>query len=88
MPHNPFVLFIYIFKVSLESLIILISLLSKMMMQSSSHSWPKEISEAICSTSKMCDFFVWTPRLFDNGMLPVIVTFIVAFWGNCTMSPL
>ena len=44
MSHNPSVLFLCNFKISMEYLRLLISFLSKMVMQSSSHSCPKDIS--------------------------------------------
>ena len=58
-----------------------------MAMKSLSHIWPKEISEALCSPSKTCDFFAWVLRLPYSGMLPVFVAFIVAIFGNCTVGP-
>ena len=88
MSHNPSDFFRCSFNISLESLIILISFLSKMETQASSQSWPKDISEAQCSPSKICDFFACRLRLLDSGMCPVFFAFIVAFFGNCTVGPL
>ena len=57
MSHNPSALFPCPLKISSEPLIILISFLSNMEMQSSSHSCTKEIRKALCSPSKMYAFF-------------------------------
>ena len=67
MFHNPYDLFLCPFKISLESLIILISLLSEMAMQSLSHSWPKEIREALFIPSNWCDFLHVGSDLLING---------------------
>ena len=67
---------------------ILISFLSKMEIQSSSHSWSSYISEALRRPSQMCALFAWMMRLLDDGMFPVFVAFIVALLGNCTVVPL
>ena len=67
MPYRPSVLFLCPFKISVLPLIIFIPFLSNMATQSSSHSWYKEISEALCNPSKMCTFFAWALRLIDRG---------------------
>ena len=58
-----------------------------MSMHSSSHSWPKDIIEALFNLTKTCDFFAWVLRRIDSGMLPVFVAFIVALFGNWTVGP-
>ena len=88
MSHNPYALFLCNLNISLLSLRLLISFLSKMEMQSLSHSLPKEISEPLCSPSKLCTFVVCGIRLLDNGMFPVCVIYIVKLFGNCTSGPL
>ena len=75
--HRPSVLFLCPFKISVLTLRILISFLSNMATQSSSNSWPKVISEALCNLSEMCAFFAWSLRLISRGMLPVLVALIV-----------
>ena len=59
-----------------------------MAMQSLSHSCTKEINKALCSTSKMCDFFAWRMIIPDKGMFPFFVVFMVLLLGNCTVVPL
>ena len=54
--HRPYVLFLCPFRIILLPLRIFISFLYDMATQSSSHSWHKEISEALSKTSKMCAF--------------------------------
>ena len=88
MSHNPYDLFLCPFTISLESLMILISFLSNMAIQALSHSWPKDISESLHSTSNMGAFFAFRLRFPDNGVFPVFVTFIVALLVNCTVGPL
>ena len=56
IPHKPNVLFLCPFKISVLPLIILISFLSNMAIQSSSHSWPKEINEELCNPSICAPF--------------------------------
>ena len=70
--HKASGLFLCPFKISFEYLIIFISFLSKMGMQSLSQSWPKEISETLCIPLKMRSFFEWMLRLPDNMILPVL----------------
>ena len=57
MSHRTSLLFLVPFKISVLSLRILMSLISKIATQSSLHFWPKEISEALCKPSNMCAFF-------------------------------
>ena len=54
---------------------------------SSSHSWPKEISEAPCEPSKMFAFFAWALILLSRGMFPVLDALIVSLFGNLTVGP-
>ena len=77
MSHRPSVLFLCPFKISVLPLIILISFLSKMLTQSSSHSCHKDISEALCNPSNMCAFFARALILLDRGVFPVLVALIV-----------
>ena len=65
MSHNPSVLFMSSFKNN--RLRIMISFLSNMSIQSSSHSWPKEIREALCNPLKMCAFLHGLLDLFVGG---------------------
>ena len=85
--HRPSILFLCPFKISFLPLKILIPLLSKMATQSSSHSWPEDISEALCNPSKVCAFFAWALRLISCGMFPVLVALIVSLFGNWTVGP-
>ena len=55
--------------------------------QSSSHSWIKEISEALCNPSKMCAFFAWALWLLARGVFRVLVTLIVSLFCNWTIGP-
>ena len=86
--HNPSVLFMCHLKTRLESLRIIILFLSKMAIHYSSQSWPKEISKALCSPSKMCTFFAWMLILYDNRMFPVFVTLVLALLSNRTVGQL
>ena len=86
MSHNPYVLFLCLFKISVLPLRILISLLSNMELQSFSHSWPKEIIEALCNPSKMCAFFACALRLCARGVFPVLVALIFLLFGNRTVG--
>ena len=88
MYHNQFVLFLCPFNIIFLYLRIFILFLSKMKMQSLSHIWNKEISDAMCNSSKMCAFFAWIIRLLNSRMIPVFVVFIVALFANCTVGPL
>ena len=51
-------------------------------MKSSSHSSPKEISEALCIPSKIYAFLVCGTRLNNNRMCHVCVPEMVEFFGN------
>ena len=55
--------------------------------QSSSHSWHKDIIEALCNPSKMCTFFAWALGLIVRGVFPVLVALIVSLFGNFTVVP-
>ena len=87
MYHRPYFLFLFAFKISVLPLRMLISLLSKIATQSSSHSWSKEIIEALCKPSKMCTFFAWELRMLDIGVFPVLVVLLVSFFGNWNVVP-
>ena len=69
-------------------LLILIPFVSKIATQSQSHSWHKEISEAICSPSNMCDFFAWMLIIPDNRVILVFVAYVVELFDNCTVGTL
>ena len=86
--HNSSYFLLCTFNISLESLRMLISFLSKMAIQSSSHIWTKEIREALWRPSNICSCFACRMRLFDNGMCTVCVSDIVELFGNCTMGTL
>ena len=87
MYHKPSVLFLCPFKISVLPLIILISFLSYMAIQSFPHSWPKEIMETLCNPSKICSFFAWALRILARGVFPVIVALIVLLFGSWTVGP-
>ena len=88
MSHNPSVLFLCNFNISFEYLRILILFLSKMAMHSSSHSWPKNTINRLCSPSRICAFFAWMLIIFYNRMLPVFFTLMIALFGNFTVGSL
>ena len=82
IPYKSSVLFLCPFKISVLPLTIFISFLYKIATHSSSHSLPKEISEALCNPSKMCAFFAWALILLASGMIPVLVALIVSLSDN------
>ena len=87
MSYRLSVVFLCPFKIIFFPLRIWILLLSKIEKQSSSHSWHKEIREALCKPSKMCAFFAWALRLIARGMFTVHVKLIVSLFGNWTVGP-
>ena len=87
MSHRPSVLFLCPFKIRVLPLRILTSFLSNMDIQSSSQSWPKDISEALYNPSKMCTFFSWALMLLTRGVFLVLVALIVSVFGNWTIGP-
>ena len=58
-----------------------------MAMQSSSHSWTKDISKEMCNTPKRCACFACILRLLDIAMLSVFVELIVVLFGNWNVGP-
>ena len=77
MSHNPYDLFMYPFKTSLGFLIMFISLLSNMVIQSSFHIFLKDIIKALCIPSKMCALFACKLRFPDKVMFPI---FFHSWW--------
>ena len=87
MSHRPSVFFMCTFEINVLPLIILISFLSNILIQSLSNNWPMDISEALCNPSNVCVFFQWALRLLDSWMLLVCFKLIVLLFVNWTVGP-
>ena len=85
--HNPSLLFLMPCKTIFLFFITANSFFVSKMLQSSSHNWSKEISEALPSFGKICANLACLVKLSANGSSPCSVLEMYSLFGNRTSKP-